>query len=307
MRLDLKVVSEFEVAREKAKEMIENGEVLVDGREILKPSFKVFEEAVYLKDGAIERLKVKPLGLKPSNIPLEIIFEDEFLIVINKQAGVSTHPSSTEGEDTIANAVAKFLLNGKGIRPGIVHRLDKDTTGLLIVAKTEEAKTILSEMIAKREVERRYLALCYGSFKIPHFQIKANITRDLQNRQKMRICKIGGKEATTNVFVKESFFDGNFSFLELKLETGRTHQIRLHLEWFGNSIIGDGKYGIKPPSFFSKFSPNKELYEVLTSTKRQMLHAFSLSFKHPFTQEEISLQVEPPGDFINLLCILRKE
>jgi 23S rRNA pseudouridine1911/1915/1917 synthase len=305
MRLDTKIANDFEIAREKAKEIIEAGEVLLNGKPILKPSYKVNDEVIEVNQGALEQLKTKLSSLKPSDIPLEIIFEDDFLLVINKQAGVSTHPASSEGEDTIANAIAKFVLDFKGIRPGIVHRLDKDTTGLMIIAKTEEAKTKLSDMMAKREVERRYVALCYGSFKLPNFQIKTNIIRDLHNRQKMRICKNGGKEAITNVFVKESFFSNNFSLIELKLETGRTHQIRLHLSHNENPIIGDGMYGFKPPSFFEKFAPNEELYQKLTQTKRQMLHAFSLKFQHPFTGEEIALEVNPPEDFQSLLSILK--
>ncbi len=305
MRLDIKTATTFHLPRERAKEAVLNGFILVNGKKITKPSHLIFEEEISATEELEKLIKGSPSSLKPSEIPLDIIFEDDHLMVINKQAGVSTHPPSIHGQDTIANAVVGALSEvEEGVRPGIVHRLDRQTTGLLIIAKTPEAKTILSKMIEERQVERKYLALCYGTFKIPSFQIKTNIMRDLHDRQKMKVCKTGGKEAITNALLKQSFFMGNFSLVELKLETGRTHQIRVHLSHIGNSIIGDKEYGIKPPSFFDKFKPNEALYNALTGAKRQMLHAFSLKFTHPVTQQEISLEAPIPSDFEAVLKVL---
>jgi 23S rRNA pseudouridine1911/1915/1917 synthase len=301
MRLDLAVAKQFEITREKAKDLIEAGLVSHLGKSALKPSFKInLEDEICL----LGEIPQKPSKLKPSNIELNVVFEDEFMMIINKQAGVSTHPPSTDGEGTIANGVVN-LIQEEGIRPGIVHRLDKDTTGLLIIAKTEKAKEVLSKMMERREIERRYLAICYGVFRFPSFQIKTNVIRDAKDRQKMRVCRTDGKEAITNVFVRESFLQ-TFSLVELKLETGRTHQIRLHLTHNGNSVVGDQSYGLKPPSFFDKFRPSEELYNTLVNTKRQMLHAFSISFIHPFTLNEVNLKVEPPEDFTAMLNILHK-
>jgi 23S rRNA pseudouridine1911/1915/1917 synthase len=304
MRLDFKIAESLEISREKAQEIIKNNGVLIDGKIAQKPSIKITDEEITIDETIKKQITNKPSKLKANKIPLQIIFEDEFLMVINKQAGISTHPPSIMGEGTVANAIVN-IINEEGERPGIVHRLDKDTTGLLIIAKTEKAKTELSQMIASKLVERRYLALCYGGFRFQSFKMNKNIIRDLKDRTKMRVCKTGGKEAITNVFVKETFVQNAFSLVELKLETGRTHQIRLHLHDNGNSIIGDQMYGLKPPSFFEKFKPNPDLFNSLTNTKRQMLHAFRLNFIHPFTNEEINLQVEPPKDFANLQNLFR--
>jgi 23S rRNA pseudouridine1911/1915/1917 synthase len=301
MRLDIKISTENNLPRQRVKELIESGGVLLNGKPSMKASLKILETDI------IEIIKViepQKTNLVSSEVSLDIIFEDDYFMIINKQAGVSTHPASINGTGTIANGVA-LLVEGTGLRPGIVHRLDKDTTGLLIIAKTDEALSKLSEMISERNIERKYLALCYGAPAFKSFQIKTNVIRDDKNRLKMRICRESGKEAVTNVLTKQSFLEKQFSLLELRLETGRTHQIRLHLEHHKNPVIGDLVYGLKPPSFFNKFRGNQELQQILLATKRQMLHAFSLKFAHPITEKEMHFEVNPPEDFQKLLEILK--
>lgn len=300
MRLDIKISLTLEKSREHAQALIASGFVAVNNIVQRKQSFKVLETDTV---EVLQDLPKQPSKLIPSNIPLEIIFEDDFFLIINKQAGVSTHPPSINGENTIANAVVS-ILSENGIRPGIVHRLDKDTTGLLIIAKTEDAKYKMSEMIANREVERKYIGLCYGQFPQKTFKIEANIGRDIKNRLKMKILKTSGKTALTNIKLIQSFKE--ISIVEFKLETGRTHQIRLHMEHNKTPIVGDRTYGLKPPSFFMKFANNAQLKIALENTKRQMLHAFSLRFQHPFTNESIALEINPPADFANLIELLKE-
>ena len=298
MRLDVKVASMTLKSREYARKLIESGFVFLNDKPATKRSLVILEtDSVEIRG----EIKDAPSSLKPNKIPLEIVFEDEFLMVINKESGISTHPPSIYGENTVANAVVE-ILQKEGVRPGIIHRLDKDTTGLLIIAKTEDARTKMSELIANREVERKYLGLCYGEFNKKSFKIDANIGRDLRNRLKMKVLQTSGKNATTNVFLKERFH--LISLVEFKLETGRTHQIRLHMEYNKTPIVGDQTYGLKPPSFFAKFNSTPELKKALEGVKRQMLHAFSLKFFHPFTNEEIILEAPLPSDFQNIYNLL---
>lgn len=303
-RLDIRLSGSLQISRERARNMIESGCVLLNGKLCTKQSTKLDASSTL---EVIKNVEPKRTTLEPSNIPLNIVYEDEYLLVINKQAGISTHPPSINGKDTVANAVLHFLQNKAPLeanRPGIVHRLDKETTGLLLIAKTDEATYKLSQMIANRDLIRKYVAICYGTPKLPQFEINANIIRDTKNRLKMKIARTMGKQAITNVFIREKFRD--FTLLDIKLETGRTHQIRLHLEHYGNSVVGDPIYGTKPPSFFNRYYKYPELMETLIKTNRQMLHAFSLEFVHPFTSKVIKLEEAMPDDFQHLLHLIKK-
>lgn len=302
-RLDIKVAKILNLPREKAQKLILNGGVKANGKIILKASTRLPEDS---EVNIIKEPEIIKTNLIPCNLPLEIVFEDEYLIVINKQAGVSTHPPSFKGQNTIANSVMGLIEAGllkDTIRPGIVHRLDKDTTGLLIIAKKEAALSAISGMLARREIKRSYFALCYGSPQMPSLQIRAALKRDEKNRLKMKVVKNGGKEAVTNIILKEKFLKGRISLLEVSLETGRTHQIRVHLSYNKLPIVGDLVYSPAPPSFIETFE--KDISSLIISSRRQMLHAFSLKFTHPFTGNLIEITAPLPSDFLELLETLQ--
>jgi 23S rRNA pseudouridine1911/1915/1917 synthase len=305
-RLDAFISANANISREGAKQLILAEGVNVNKKTVLKPSLLLLEgDEVFLT----KAIPLKQTSLSASSSEtLNIIFEDEYIMVINKAAGVSTHPCGIEGKNTVANAIVGLVEEeGEGsVRNGIVHRLDKDTTGLLIIAKTLEASERIISMMASHEIERRYVALCYGFPRLPSFQIKTHMERDKNNRLKMKIVRTptaSSKEAITNVLLKEKLLNGSFSLLELKLETGRTHQIRLHLAYSSLCVVGDRTYGVKPPSFFNNF-PLK-LKETLENTRRQMLHAYKLDFTHPFTGKRVSFEAPIPDDFQNLLSVIK--
>ena len=228
--------------------------------------------------------------ITPENIPLDIIYEDADIVVINKQKGLVVHPSVGHYKDTLVNALLFHIkdlssINGV-IRPGIVHRIDKDTTGLLVVAKNDFAHVKLQEQLKDKTMYRKYYALAYGVVDADEGRIDAPIGRDPKDRQKMTVIG-GGKETVTNFKVVERF--KQYTLLECKLETGRTHQIRVHLNYIGNPILSDPMYG------------NRKLFD----DNGQYLHAYELSFIHPRTNNRVSFKAPIPDYFENLLKVLR--
>ena len=287
-RLD-KVISNLEknISRESIQRMIKSGNILVNGKRE-KPSYGVNINDVI----TIEEVNAEEIDLKPQELPLDVLYEDDDILIINKEKGIVVHPGNGNPDGTIANAVmarCKGSLSGIGgkIRPGIVHRIDKDTSGLVIVAKNDESHINLSTQIQNREVEKTYLALTRGVIKENEATINMPIGRSQKDRKKMAVIKTG-KEAITHFKVLERF--KGFTMLEIKIETGRTHQIRVHLAEIGFPIVGDEVY-----------SNGKNPFNV----KGQMLHAAKLRFKHPKTGEIMEIEAPLPEYFKEVLEQLR--
>ena len=272
-----------DISRMAIQRMIENGNIMVNGQKY-KASYKVCEGDNII----LEEEKPKDISLKAQDIPIEIIYEDKDIIVVNKPKGMVVHPGNGNPEGTLVNslmAICKDSLSGIGgeIRPGIVHRLDKDTSGILIVAKNDKAHINLSEQIKNHQVKKTYIALVRGIVKENEATINMPIGRSPNDRKKMTVVK-NGKEAITHFKVLKRY--DNYTLLQVNIETGRTHQIRVHLAKIGYPIIGDEVY-----------SSGKNEWNI----KGQCLHAKSLDFKNPTTNKQIHLEAELPEYFQSLL------
>ena len=284
MRLDTYIASKLNtLSRTMIQRLIENGEILVNGK-IKKISYKVQLGDIL----EINIPKPRETDIKAENIPLDIVYEDNDIIVVNKPKGMVVHPANGNLDGTLVNAlmsICKDSLSGIGgeIRPGIVHRLDKDTSGLLIIAKNDTAHINMSNQIKNREVKKIYIALVRGIVGEDEATINMPIGRSTKDRKKMAVRK-DGKEAITHFKVLKRY--GKYTLLEIKIDTGRTHQIRVHLSEIGHPIIGDMVY-----------SNGKNEFGV----EGQMLHAKSLDFKHPITGKEIHLEAELPNYFKDIL------
>lgn len=235
------------------------------------------------------------LSLEPENIPLEIAYEDEHLLVVNKPRGMVVHPAPGNYSSTLVNALlwhCKGKLSGiNGVaRPGIVHRIDKDTSGLLLVAKNDLAHVSLSEQIKAHTLDREYRAVIHGHLKEPEGIVDAPIGRSINDRKKMCVTERNSKNAVTHYQVIEEY--RNFSFLKLKLETGRTHQIRVHMAYLGHPVAGDPVYGLK---------------NGVASLNGQCLHAGVLGFVHPVTNEFIRVEAPLPDYFMNFIEGIKKQ
>ena len=276
-----------EISRNKIQNHIKEGNVLINNTKV-KTGF-------ILKD--LDVLTMKPLIIEtkvnkeiiPTNLNLEIIYEDNDLAIINKPKDLVVHPAPTHDGVTLVHCILYQLnslssINGSN-RPGIIHRLDKDTSGLLIVAKTNEAHQILAKDISEHKVKRHYYAIVYGSFSETSGTINMPIGRDLSNRTKMAVDP-KGRNATTHFKVIEEYL--NHSLLDVELETGRTHQIRVHLSEINHPILGDVVYG--PRKVFGKIG--------------QYLHAYKLSFIHPITKKEVTFETSLPNYFKDIITQL---
>ena len=290
MRLDAYISKiNSNISRTMVQKLIQEGNVFVNGKE-KKISYKV-------QVGDIIEMNIpKPqeTNIKPENIPIEIVYEDTDIIVVNKPKGMVVHPANGNPDGTLVNAVmaiCKDSLSGIGgeIRPGIVHRLDKDTSGLLIVAKNDKAHINMSNQIKNREVKKIYIALVRGLVSEDEATINMPIGRSTKDRKKMAIRK-DGKEAVTHFKVLKRY--SKYTLLEIKIDTGRTHQIRVHMSEIGHPVVGDMVY-----------SNGKNEFGV----EGQMLHAKSLDFKHPVTGEKMHLEAELPPYFKDVLEKLEKE
>jgi 23S rRNA pseudouridine1911/1915/1917 synthase len=245
-------------------------------------------------------------SVDPEAIPLDVVFEDEDLLVLNKGPGMTVHPAPGSWQGTLVNALLHHCRDLSGIngvlRPGIVHRLDRDTTGLLAVAKNDQAHRHLAAQLQRRDLERRYTALAWGRPLPPQGCIEAPIGRHPRDRKKMAVVA-GGRAARTHYRVAESF--AFLSLLDLRLETGRTHQIRVHLQHLGHPVFGDPIYGGRTP--IRGLSPAQRLRagELLQLLPRQALHARSLRFVHPRSGEPLEFSAPLPPDMENLLAALR--
>jgi 23S rRNA pseudouridine1911/1915/1917 synthase len=267
--------------------LIDENHILVNGKKT-KASYKVNVG----DEISIEDVKPKEISLKAQEIPIEIIYEDNDIIVVNKPKGMVVHPANGNPDGTLVNAImaiCKDSLSGIGgeIRPGIVHRLDKDTSGLLIVAKNDKAHINMSEQIKNREVKKTYIALVRGLIPENEATINMPIGRSTKDRKKMAVTK-NGKEAITHFKVLERYTTnkGSYTLLEIKIDTGRTHQIRVHMAEIGYPVIGDTVY-----------SNGKNEFNVTG----QCLHAKKLEFKHPITGKMMQLEAPLPEYFQNIL------
>ncbi len=295
-RLDAYLATQIDGwSRARLQRLIEAGDVLVNSKQA-KASYKVAAK----DEIEVELTPAPASNFTPENIPLEIVFEDDQVIVINKPAGLVVHPAAGVHSGTLANALAyhfQQLSNAGSIRPGIVHRLDKDTSGLLVAAKTESAHENLADQFRAREVFKSYVALTYGVVKQESGRIEQPIARDPRNRTRMAIVP-GGRGALSLYKVRRSY--DSFTLLDVELKTGRTHQIRVHLSWLKHPVVGDELYGGGRDNNVQ----DVQLRAQIRKLKRQFLHAEKLGFRHPQTGEQMQFVAPLPAALTNLLATL---
>ncbi len=285
-RLDLFLSRESGLTRAKIKNLLSDNKIFINGGTAEKAG-------ILLKGG--EKLEIalpepESSELKPEAIPLDILYEDKDLLVINKPAGLVVHPAAGHWEGTLVNALIYHFNQLSSIyplRPGIVHRLDKDTSGLLLIAKSDKAHLQLSKQLKSREIKKDYAVIVHGRISQNEGIIDQPIGRHPKDRKKMAVVSSNGRDAVTRFKVLERF--KNNTFLECRIETGRTHQIRVHLSNMGYPIIGDSLYGSKKDDLAA----------------RQMLHAWKIQLAHPITFQPVKFEAQLPDDFQKTLILLR--
>ena len=305
-RLDLFLAENLkEFTRSYLKKLIENQQVKINNIILSSPSTKVkFKDEI-----VINVVKKDIQNIKPKKIKLDIIYEDKEILVINKPKSMVVHPGAGNYENTLVNALLykykKNLSDINGLqRPGIVHRIDKETTGLLVVAKNNFAHANLSNQFSKHTIKRKYLCLSWGVVRPLTGKIRTLISRNKKNRQLMTVSDINGKEAITNYKTIKVFNIKDIpkiSLIECSLETGRTHQIRVHLKYKGSSLLGDKQYGKKHIKF-KKI--NNEFFKSLNELSGQALHAQTIGFVHPTSKKRMNFNSDLPGSFKKILKLL---
>lgn len=302
MRLDLYLTGEIEDAsRSFVQKIIKDQRVRVNGQVCKRAS-----RTVQPGDCVTGELPPPPsTHLEPEDIPLDILFQDDHVVVVNKPAGLVVHPAPGHHRGTLVNALLHHCpdlqeTGAEPLRPGIVHRLDRDTSGVIVVAKTARAFSCLSRQAREHDFDRRYLALVRGEFPEDSGRIEAAIGRSMTDRAKMSVTGIGGRDAVTRFAVVERF--GVASLLSVELETGRTHQIRVHLRFVGHPVLGDPVYGIAQ---FGDWPIPDAVRTPLNELRGQALHAERLGFVHPATGEHLVFSAPPPADFASVLASLR--
>lgn len=285
-RADVFLAAKLGVSRSNMQKLLEDGRVK-RGEKIIKANYKVRAGEMFVVDIP----EPEPIEAVPENIPLDIIYEDDDVVVLNKARGMVVHPAPGNYTGTLVNALLYHCSNLSGInsaiRPGIVHRLDKDTSGIMIVAKNDAAHISLSQQIQSKTAVRTYLAVVRGNIKTDSGTIETQIARDKTDRKKMAVVKEGGREAITDYEVLERF--GKYTLVRCKLRTGRTHQIRVHMEYLGYPLVGDPKY-----------SPMKTPFGI----KGQALHSHTLEFTHPRTGERMKFEAPLPEDMHKIITRL---
>ena len=285
-RADVGLATMLDITRSNMQRLLEDGRA-IKGSKVLKANYKL-----RAGDQIVVTLpEPQPLDAQPENIPLDIIYEDDDVIVVNKARGMVVHPAAGNYTGTLVNALLYHCKNLSGIngviRPGIVHRLDKDTSGIMICAKNDEAHLSLSQQIQAKTAQRTYLAVVRGNIKTDSGTIETLIARDKNDRKKMAVVQENGREAITDYEVVERF--GKYTLVRCKLRTGRTHQIRVHMEYLGYPLVGDPKY-----------SPMKTPFAI----KGQALHSQTLVFTHPRTGERLQFEAPLPEDMHKIITRL---
>lgn len=279
-RLDKYLSDNTELSRSLIAKMIKDEFILVNNKKT-KNSYEIKEnDQITIKDGYI-----KETTLEPMNFDLDIVYEDDYLMIINKLSGLVVHPGNGNSNNTLVNALIyheKVLSSNDISRPGIVHRLDKDTSGLMVVAKTNKAHELLAEMFKNKEIKREYIALLDGAFPHNEAMIDAPIGRDTNNRELMVVKKSNAKKAITHLKVIKKY--DNYTLVSLLLDTGRTHQIRVHMKYIGYPVHNDPVYNTKTSDNFGQF-----------------LHSAKISFVHPITHKNINISIELPQEFQNFI------
>lgn len=287
-RIDKWLAEQNDWPRSQIQDLIKNDHVLINEKQI-KTKDKVKSGDVVV----IDVPEPEPLDVKPENIPLDIVYEDSDVVVVNKPRGMVVHPAPGHLTGTLVNGLLYHCNDLSGIngvmRPGIVHRIDKDTSGLLMVAKNDRAHHSLAKQLKAKTTERRYRAIVHGVFTHDQGTVDAPIGRDKTNRKKMAVTDKNSKEAVTHFSVIETFPD--YSYVECELETGRTHQIRVHMAFTNHPVAGDPKYG-----------PKKTL-----NIEGQALHAAVIGFEHPLTGKHLQFEAPLPEDMDKLLELLKKK
>lgn len=291
-RLDSFLVEKTGLTRSRVQQLIAQGAVLVDG--VMSPKNH------RLRPGEVVAAEVppqQPAVPLPQDVPLRLLYQDDYLVVVSKPAGMVVHPSAGHADGTLVNAllgsVGGLATTDDVLRPGIVHRLDKDTSGLMVVARDDRTRNALQEMIKERRLRRSYLALVHGTPSSRRGTVEAPIGRDPRNRKRMAVTVFGGKPAVTHFEVLEEW--GRASLLHVDLVTGRTHQIRVHLSYIGHPVAGDRIYG-----------KVRDLEREL-GLQRQFLHAYRMQFTHPSSGKEMSFEDPLPADLEEALRRLRAE
>ena len=305
-RLDIFLAENIKIfTRSYLKKLIENQQVLVNNLISSSPSMKVrFKDQILINSS-----ETKTHNVIPKKIKLNIIYEDKDVLVINKPKGMVVHPGAGNYENTLVNALLyKYKNNlsniGGELRPGIVHRIDKETSGLLVVAKNNQAHSNLGEQFSKHTIKRKYICLAWGVIRPLSGKISTLISRDKKNRQLMSVSDVNGKKAITNYKTIKVFNIKDIpkiSLIECELDTGRTHQIRVHLKYKGTSLLGDKQYGKKNIKF-KKI--NSDFMVELNKFTGQALHAKTLMFVHPITKKELNFNSDLPKELKKMLSLL---
>lgn len=283
MRLDEYIKTKYNISRSKAQKLNDDNLILVNGEH--KNNSYIVEDKDIIE--LIENKDYVPSKFKGENIPLDIVYEDEDIVIINKASGMVVHPASGNYENTLVNAlIYRYNLDDTNVRSGIVHRIDKDTSGLVIVAKNDKTLELVTEMFKNKKIKKTYLAIVDGVINNKSGTINAPIARDVKDRKKMMVGK-DGKKSITHFYVLKNF--KNNTYISLNLETGRTHQIRVHMAYIGHPVTNDKVYGKEKTSF------------------GQYLHAYKLEFIHPITKKEIIVEAPLPIEFEEKLKELEGE
>jgi 23S rRNA pseudouridine1911/1915/1917 synthase len=304
VRLDVYLTHRVENAtRNKVQQAIEAGLVLVNGKRV-RSSHQVSPHEVIV----VTLQRPPHQEAKPENIPLDILYEDDELIVVNKPAGMVTHPAYGNYSGTLVNALLyhcnQLSTVNTSLRPGIVHRLDKDTSGLMVIAKTDAAHLALSQQFSKRTIDREYWAIVWGRFKEKRGTIEAPLGRSKRDRKKVAVTQ-DGKHAATDYQVLDEF--DFLSLVRLRLKTGRTHQIRVHLAHVGHPVFGDPTYGGRSNTWGGLQGKRaQQAMSLLRLITRQSLHAKTIGFVHPRTKQALSFESELPEDMQNVLKRLKR-
>ncbi len=299
-----------DLSRSRLRQLLDAGAVTRGGETIRDANHRVKPGETYL----IDVPQPTPATPQGEDIPLTVVYEDKDLIVIDKPAGLVVHPAAGNPDGTLVNALIAHCgasLSGVGgvARPGIVHRLDKDTSGLLVAAKTERAMASLAKQFANHTIERAYNAVVWGSPRLGDGVIDTQIGRNPFDRKRMGVLRAGGKEARTHYRVVERFGDMErplASLLECRLETGRTHQIRVHLTHLGHPLIGDASYGRARQAPRPKTPDEEMAFAAATNFPRQALHAYILGFQHPSLHKTLRFESKWPEDLSSLIAALRR-